>query len=98
MKKTMLTFIMILFLCGTVSATVSWIPGQSPPNFSRSPANPTTNDVITITIPTSVYNNSQVAQQALGGTPTLDIDSANRTVVLSFEPPAPTTPAGSTAC
>ncbi len=93
MKKAEFTIILILLLCGIVSGyDVMWIQGQNPPDFGRSPANPTTSDVITVTVPTDVYLNSSVARQALGGTPTLTVDTANRTVLLSFEPPTPSNP------
>ena len=93
MKKAEFTIILILFLCGMVSGyDVTWVQGTNPPDFGRVPANPTTSDVITVTVPTDVYINSSVAQQALGGTPTLTVDTANRTVLLSFEAPPPSNP------
>ncbi len=72
--------------------SVSWVSGENPPELSRLPLNPTTNDVITFTIPTDTFANQQQAEEALGGKPALTIDSAARRVELKIVPPAPTDP------
>jgi len=75
-----------------VETSISWVPGEDPPDVSREPAHPTTNDTISFTIPTDVYPNRWVAEQALGGKPTLIVDSDQRRIELKFVPPAPVDP------
>jgi len=76
-------------LASGADPNVSWVSGENPPELSRLPANPTTNDVITFTIPTDTYSNHWRAEQILGGKPTLTIDSAQRRIDLKIVPPAP---------
>ena len=55
MKMALFASISVLLLCGTVSAydtEISWIHGNEPPDFSRTPEDPTTADLIYFTIPT----------------------------------------------
>jgi len=86
---------MVFAFCGVafgVDSDISWIPGDNPPDFSRTPADPTTDETISFTIPTDVYANQWQAEQALGGTPTLIIDPAEKRIDLQFVPPAPADP------
>jgi hypothetical protein len=95
MDKFVLQIIIVLVLCGAsfgVESSVSWIPGDTEQDFSRTPANPTTSDIISFVIPTDVYDNQQQAEYLLGGTPTLIIDTAQKRIDLVFEPPAPNEP------
>jgi len=83
--------IVVLFtgLAFGADPNVSWVSGENRPELSRLPVNPTTNDVITFTIPTDTYSNQWRAEQILGGKPTLTIDSAQRRINLRIVPPAP---------
>ncbi|MBC8471868.1 MAG: hypothetical protein H8D56_20605 [Planctomycetes bacterium] len=90
MKKAIFAFISILLLCGVVSAydtEISWIHGDDPPDFSRIPENPTTAGLVYFTVPTDVFFNQWTAERALGGTPTLKVDSAKREIELWFQGP-----------
>jgi hypothetical protein len=92
MRKLIFTTLIVLALSGMVSGyetSVSWIEGTNPPDFSRTPDDPTTNDLIYFTIPTDVYNNFLAAEQTLGGVPALSVDLATRTIELYIQPPAP---------
>jgi hypothetical protein len=78
-------------LCGIVSAydtEISWIHGDDPPGFSRTPEKPTTADLIYFTVPTDVFFNQWTAERALGGTPTLSVDPVAREIELWFQAPA----------
>jgi hypothetical protein len=95
MSKALLKIIIVFVFCGAAlgaDPNVSWIPGDDLQDFYRFPQNPTTNDVISFTIPTDVFDNQWQAEQILGGTPTLIIDSVQKTIDLQFEPPAPEDP------
>lgn len=95
MNRLLFQTIVVVAFCGMVfgaESSVFWIPGENQQEFNRFPANPTTNDVITVTIPTDVYANMYEADQTLGGTPTIIIDSSQRIVDLTFEPPLPASP------
>jgi hypothetical protein len=95
MSKLLLKIIILLMLCGAalgVDSNVSWIPGDDLQDFVRFPQMPTTNDVISFTIPTDVFDNQWQAEQTLGGTPTLIIDVVEKSIDLQFEPPAPKDP------
>jgi len=95
MSKLLLKTITLLMLCGAalgVDSNVSWIPGDDLQDFGRFPQIPTTNDVISFTIPTDVFDNQWQAEQMLGGTPTLIIDAVEKRIDLQFEPPAPEDP------
>jgi Ca2+-binding EF-hand superfamily protein len=92
MRRAIFTTVIILVLSGMVSGyetSVSWIEGTSPPDFFRSPEYPTTNDLVYFTIPTSVYRNFLVAEQTLGGVPTITVNSTSRIIELYFQSPAP---------
>ncbi|MBN2314193.1 MAG: hypothetical protein JXM79_09705 [Sedimentisphaerales bacterium] len=86
---------MIVFVfCGAafgVDFEISWISGSTRPDFSRTPADPTTNDRIEFVIPTDVFRNERQAESYLGGTPTLVIDTEQRRIDLKFQPPVPST-------
>jgi hypothetical protein len=72
------------------AASVSWIPGSTPPaDWTISPANPGTTDVITFSGPTRVYSNFCEGEQDLGGTPQLSIDSGSNVILLWFQGPPP---------
>ncbi len=91
MKKAIFASLSILLLYGAVSAydtEVSWIHGDDPPDFSRTPENPTTADLIYFTVPTDVFFNQWTAEHALGGTPSLMVDPVNRQIELWFQGPA----------
>jgi hypothetical protein len=90
MKKLLLQIIVVFVFCGAafgVDSNVSWIPGDEFQEFSRIPLFPTTNDIISFVIPTDVFNNQWQAEQAMGGAPTLIIDSESKTINLVFKPP-----------
>ena len=72
-----------------IEPSVSWVSGENSPGLSRLPASPTTNDIISFTIPTEVYPNRWRAEQILGGKPTLTIDPARKRIELKIVPPAP---------
>jgi len=91
MKMAIFASISILLLCGTVSAydtEISWIHGNEPPDFSRIPEDPTTEDLIYFTIPTDVYFNQWTAERTLGGTPSLMVDPLKREIEIWFQGPA----------
>ncbi|MCP4610885.1 MAG: carboxypeptidase regulatory-like domain-containing protein [Planctomycetes bacterium] len=91
MKMAIFASISILLLCGTVSAydtEISWIHGNEPPDFSRTPENPTTADLIYFTVPTDVYMNQWAAERVLGGTPSIYVDPDKREIEIWFQGPA----------
>jgi len=91
MGKIVLQTLIVFVFCGMafgVDSEISWISGDTRPDLSRLPANPTTNDSISFVIPTEVFRNRWQAEQHLGGTPTLIIDLVERRIDLQFEPPA----------
>ncbi len=95
MSKLVSQFAIIVVFCGAafgVESSISWFPGESPPDASRLPEHPTTNDSISFTIPTDVFRNRWQAEQILGGKPTLTIDSGQRQIELRFVPPGPADP------
>jgi hypothetical protein len=95
MYKSILQITIVIVLCGVtlgVDSEVSWIPGDKQLDFSRTPADPTTSDIISFVIPTDVFDNQQQAEHFLGGTPTLDIDTVQKRIDLVFALPAPNEP------
>ena len=91
MKMGIFASISILLLCGVVSAydtEISWIHGEDPPDFSRTPEKPTTEDLVYFTVPTDIFYNQWTAERALGGTPTLYVDPVAREIELWFQGPA----------
>jgi hypothetical protein len=95
MRRVTLTSVLVLVLCGVLSGyeqDISWIQGENPPFPSRSPGEPTTADLINFTVPTEVFQNLWIAEQTLGGIPTLSIDLVDRTVELWVQEPAPDIP------
>ena len=91
MKRAIFASISILLLCGVVSGyemSISWIHGDDPPDFSRTPEKPTTADLIYFTVPTDVFFNQWTAERALGGTPSLYIDPVAKEIELWFQGPA----------
>ncbi|MBW7992636.1 MAG: carboxypeptidase regulatory-like domain-containing protein [Planctomycetes bacterium] len=95
MKMAIFASISILLLCGAVSASnteISWIHGENPPDFSRTPENPTTADLVHFTVPTDVFMNQWAAERILGGTPSLYIDPVKREIELWFQGPADESP------
>ncbi len=95
MSKVLLQTIIVFIFCGSalgVDLNVSWIPGDDLQDFGRFPQKPTTNDIISFTIPIDVFDNQWQAEQSLGGTPTLIIDVVQKRIDLQFEPPAPEDP------
>ncbi|MFZ2145970.1 MAG: dockerin type I repeat-containing protein [Sedimentisphaerales bacterium] len=95
MKKAILLSVLVLVLCGMVSGyeqDVSWIHGENPPFPSRYPGEPTIVDIIHFAVPTDVFRNQWIAEQTLGGIPTLSIDPVERTIELWIQEPAPDIP------
>jgi len=96
MRRVTLASALVLVLCGVVSGyeqDISWIHGENPPfPPSRYPGEPTTADLIHFTVPTDVFRNQWIAEQTLGGIPTLSIDPVDRTVELWVQEPAPDIP------
>ncbi|UCE49416.1 MAG: hypothetical protein JSW47_04585, partial [Phycisphaerales bacterium] len=91
MSKLLSQIAILVVLTGVAfgdDPSVSWVSGTSPPDLSRLPENPTTNDVITFTIPTDTFANQWQAEQILGGKPTLTIDTGQRRIDLKIVPPA----------
>jgi hypothetical protein len=79
-----------MVLCGTCLAapTVSWIPGQTPPQeWTITPVNPTTSSAISFSGPTDVFSNSCLADRGVEGHPVIAVDTTNRVVTLSFQGP-----------
>lgn len=92
MDKIALKLMIVFVFCGAafgVDFEISWVSGDTRPDFSRTPADPTTNDRIEFVIPTDVFTNHWEAEQYLGGTPTLVIDTDQKRIDLKFEPPVP---------
>lgn len=85
---------LVALLCGPLTgATVSWIPGQSPPaTWTISPASPSPSDVISYQGPLDItsYSNSCVASANLGGTVQISVDTLNKIIDVWFQGPAPT--------
>jgi len=79
--------------CGycSVVAEVDWRRCTEPPieRWTIWPRNPTSTDIIDFSGPTGMYSNGCYGDMAMGGSPTLTIDEAQRTVQLWFQPPAP---------
>ncbi len=92
MGKILVRTMIVFVFCGAafgVDFEIDWMSRSTRPDFSRTPANPTTNDRIEFVIPTDVFNNQQQAEKLLGGTPTLVIDTVQRRIDIKFQPPAP---------
>ena len=95
MVKGLLRILIVFVFCGAafgVDSEISWISSDTRPDFSRTPADPTTNDRVNFIIPTDVFNNQSQAEKSLGGTPTLVIDNVQKRIDLVFEPPVPGNP------
>ena len=95
MAKIIVRTIIVFVFCGAafgVDFEISWMSRNTRPDFSRTPANPTTNDRIEFIIPTDVFNNRWAAEKFLGGTPTLVIDTVQRRIDIKFQPPVPQDP------
>ncbi len=79
----------LLKIGGTAVFAASFKSGSAPPPEPViEPSDPTSQDVISVTVPTQVFKNIEEARQTLGE-PTVQIDSAAKTVELYFEPVAP---------
>jgi len=95
MDKLILQTVIVLVFCGAVFSAepeISWISGDEQVDFSRTPANPTTNEIISFVIATDVFDNQTQAEKSLGGTPTLIIDPVEKSIDLEFVPPPPAGP------
>ena len=95
MDKLLLRTVIVFVFCGAafgVDSEISWMSRDTRPDFSRTPANPTTNDRIEFVIPTDVFNNQSQAEKLLGGIPTLIIDTVQKRIELTFEPSVPDDP------
>jgi hypothetical protein len=90
MRRVIFISITILLLCGVVSGyetSISWIHSDEQPDFSRTPENPTTADLIYFTIPTDVYRNQWYGEDALGGTPSIYVEAGAREIEIWFQAP-----------
>ena len=90
--RTLMTVLASLLVTWSTAeaASVMWTRGETPPvDWTISPANPGTSDVITFLGPTDVYSNSCVGEATLGGTPRLSIDPVSKVVLLWFQGPPP---------
>ncbi len=93
MRTTRMLVVLVLMLCGAASAEgVSWIAGESCLlDWSVTPNSPATSDSVHFSGPISIsfFSNSCMGEAAMGGTPTLTIDSVGKTIKLWFQGPAP---------
>jgi hypothetical protein len=82
--------VLTILLCSAAKAAeVSWLSGNSgPTRWAIVPAEPNETHVIHFSGPTKTYVNRAVAEQELGGKPTLQIDPVARKIELRFVPPA----------
>lgn len=82
--------VMAVLPCAFAQAnTVSWMPGEEgPAEWTIEPIQPTDSDTVSFSGPVRTFLNLCVAEQSLGGQPTLVINAANKTVQLTFVPPA----------
>ncbi|MDH7598316.1 MAG: choice-of-anchor Q domain-containing protein [Sedimentisphaerales bacterium] len=88
MRKTIL--LILTFSTSVHANTIGWISGQAGPDgWTINPINPTSSQVISFSGPTGVYSNSCVGEVALGGKPTLLVDTLNKVVELRIIGPAP---------
>jgi len=92
--RTGITIIAAVLVCGSVHAAgVDWISGIGavpPPQWSITPSNPSTADVITFTGPTDhSYGNPCNAEQGYGGDPYLSINATTKVIELKFQGPPP---------
>ena len=87
---------LVILLCSAGRADeVSWIRGKSgPPKWSIQPNEPNETDIIRFSGPTFSYLNRSIAEGALGGRPTLEMDAAIKQIELYFDPP-PSSDSGS---
>ncbi|MGE5294990.1 MAG: right-handed parallel beta-helix repeat-containing protein, partial [Solirubrobacterales bacterium] len=83
-------FALVLLLAARVCGDeATWIAGaSSPAAWSISPTDPNDGEMIYFSGPTRVYVSASVAERALGGKPTLDVDVNAWKVRLLFKPPA----------
>lgn len=84
-----LAVLTILLCVAGRAAEVSWLSGSSSPTrWAIAPTEPNEAHVIHFSGPTKSYVNRAVAEQELGGKPTLQIDPVERKIELRFVPPA----------
>jgi hypothetical protein len=87
--KLGLVALMLLTAARACGDEATWIPGAlSPDRWSISPTDPNDGEMIYFSGPTRVYVSSCVAERALGGKPTLDVNVITRVVRLKFVAPA----------
>jgi len=91
-RRFVSTFLLLFVTSGAAEAvSVSWILGTTPPaQWTITPPQPGTSDVIQFSGPTSVYSNSCVGEKNLGGTPKISINNTTKVITLWFQGPAPT--------
>jgi hypothetical protein len=91
--RSVVTQAFLLVLTGWSAAyaeSVSWLPGSTPPKqWSVDPVHPTPRDTIQFSGPTTVYSNSCVGEQSLGGAPQILVDTKTKVVTLWFQGPVP---------
>jgi hypothetical protein len=91
--KAVFAALLVLAVCESAFAEVSWIHGESLPPLGMVPGTPTTCDVIHFTTDIEeIYDNSCLGEQVQGGVPTINIDISDplqRKIHVRFEPPAP---------
>ena len=70
----------------SVALVVSWVHGESPVEYSL-PEPQTTTDLVSfsVNLDYKVYHNQWFAEDDLGGTPTLTIDTEQKEVMLGFQ-------------
>ncbi len=81
---------MLVLPCAFADANdVSWMPGQAGPSeWAIEPVQPTDTETVFFSGPVRTFLNLCVAEQSLGGQPKLVVNSVNKTVQLTFVPPA----------
>lgn len=85
--RLMWVLIAVVAILGSVAGggDVYWLPGSaSPAKWSIQPSEPGLTDVIQFSGPTGVYASQDLAQQAFGGQPVLEVDEVNRRIELRF--------------
>jgi hypothetical protein len=84
-----LAILAILLGAAGKAAEVSWLTGNSSPlRWAIVPPEPDETHTIRFSGPTKTYVNRAVAEQELGGKPTLQVNPVERRIELRFVPPA----------
>jgi hypothetical protein len=84
-----LAVLTIILCAASRAAEVSWLTGKSgPARWAIQPSEPDETHAIYFSGPTKSYVNRAVAEQELGGKPTLQVDPVAQRIELRFVPPA----------